>query len=52
MVALAGKADHIEAKDYVLAFFSFFFVVIGGMIVGGVVGLLTALITKHTKHTR
>ncbi len=51
MVVLAGQ-EHVEYTQYILAFFSFFTVVFGGLTVGVVVGALTAFILKFTKGTR
>lgn len=51
MVALQGQAD-VDATQYILAFFSFFTVVFGGLAVGSLIGALSAYILKFTKHTR
>lgn len=51
MVALSGQED-IDYTQYILAFFSFFTVVFGGLIIGCIIGCLSALIVKHTQHTR
>lgn len=51
MVSLS-TSENVDAVQYVLAFFSFFFVVFGGLFIGVVVGMLSALILKYTQHTR
>ena len=43
---------NVFVLQYLLAFFSFFTVVFGGLLVGIVVGAFTAYIVKHTRHTR
>jgi len=55
MVALAGvdsSSGDDKSSQYVLAFFSFFTVVLGGFMVGAMVGLVCSLITKFTKQIR
>lgn len=51
MVAL-GSQESPATTEYVLAFFSFFTVVLGGMAIGTVIGVLASYILKFTKHTR
>ena len=47
--ASSGSVDKI---NYVLAFFSFFTVVFGGLLIGLCIGLITSLIVKFTRHTQ
>ena len=48
MVALGGSGNP-EAQQYVIAFFSFFTVVFGGLLIGIIVGMLCSYILKvHT----
>ena len=42
----------VDKMNYVLAFFSFFTVVFGGLMIGIFIGLLTSLIVRFTKHTQ
>ena len=57
MVALGGSGNP-EAQQYVIAFFSFFTVVFGGLLIGIIVGMLCSYILKvhkffqNTKHMR
>jgi sodium/hydrogen exchanger 3 len=51
MVALSGQ-DKIEYDQYILAFFSFFTVVLGGLAIGVIVGIMSALILKFTMEVR
>lgn len=48
----ASVDGSIDKMNYVLAFFSFFTVVFGGLIIGIFIGLLTAFIVKFTEHTQ
>merc|ERR1719259_641867 len=53
MVALGGSGPiPPDQSQYVLAFFSFFTVVFGGLCVGLVVGLVASFILKFTKQIR
>ncbi len=51
MLALGGQ-ETIDYTQYILAFFSFFTVVFGGLGVGVIVGALSAFILKFTTHVR
>ena len=51
MCALGGQAV-VEYTQYILAFFSFFTVVFGGLIIGVVVGAVSAFILRFTEHVR
>ena len=51
MVALSGK-DEIAGGDIALACVSFLFVVFGGFFVGVIIGFLSTLIVKYTRHCR
>ena len=52
MVALSQAGSDISPLQYVLAFLSFFSVVGGGLLIGFIIGALSALFTKYTGHTR
>ena len=52
MVALSGAGSDISHDQYIFAFLSFFFVVGGGLLIGFVIGALSALFSKYTGHTR
>ena len=51
MIALAGQPN-VPDLQYVLAVLSFFTVVFGGLTVGVLVGMVSALILKSTKDVR
>lgn len=51
MIALSGQ-EVIEPQQFVLAFFSFFTVVLGGLAIGIIFGILSAFILKMTKDVR
>ena len=51
MVSLSQQGSNIDSLQYVLAFFSFFFVVFGGLFIGFTVGVLSAFFCKFTKDT-
>jgi NhaP-type Na+/H+ or K+/H+ antiporter len=46
-----GESDPIDitADQYVLAFLSFFTIALGGLMIGIIVGLISALMTRTTK---
>ena len=52
MVALSQAGSDIPPFQYILAFLSFFSVVGGGLLIGFIIGALSALFTKYTGHTR
>lgn len=47
-----GGSENPDQSQYVLAFFSFFTVVLGGLTIGAIVGLLCSFIVKFTKSIR
>ena len=51
MIALSGL-EPIPYIQYILAFFSFFTVVFGGLTIGCIIGAISAFILKFTKDTR
>ena len=51
MIALASQ-DIIDYMQYILAFLSFFTVVLGGLTIGIITGTASAFILKYTEHVR
>ena len=51
MLALASQ-ESIDYMQYILAFFSFFTVVLGGLAIGSLTGAASAYILKFTEHVR
>ena len=52
MVALNGLEPNIPHGQFVLSFLSFFSVVGGGLLIGFIVGVLSAISCKYTRHAR
>ena len=50
MVGLSSVTP--AAKDYIIAFFSFFTVVFGGFLIGVTMGFISSFIVKFTRHCR
>ena len=44
--------EHLTAQDVILGIISFFIVAFGGMLVGLIMGAITAFITKYTYRVR
>lgn len=51
MIALSSQ-DVIDYMQYILAFFSFFTVVLGGLTIGIITGAASAFVLKFTEHVR
>ena len=52
MVAFATMNGHVSGEQYALGFASFFTVSLGGLSIGIICGLITALITRTTTEVR
>ena len=52
MVAFAAMDGNISGEQYALGFASFFTVSLGGLSIGIICGLITALITRTTTEVR
>ena len=48
----ASADGSIDRINYALAFFSFFSVVLGGLLIGVCIGIITSYVVKFTEHTR
>lgn len=52
MVAFAGMNGNVSGDQYLLGIASFFTVSLGGLVIGVLYGLITALITRTTREVR